>query len=119
MRPWAGRRSDQIVAAGFGVESGRSIARNLVAKSRLGPNEASVAPSSGVIPAPDAVPRACHHRSPVVRDSETITSPRPSLQAEAQPAVAPVSRRSRKAAQQLENFRSPRKSGSRPSPEDE
>jgi hypothetical protein len=68
VRPRAGRRRDEIVAARLRLEPGRPIARHAVAKPRFRPHKAAVPTyRRRIFVVPDAIHQHAHRRSPPLR----------------------------------------------------
>src|SRR4029077_16707705 len=71
VRPWTGGCRDQHVTPGLGLEAGRAVATDAVAKTRVRAHKAAVAArhpelcAGWVILVPDAVHEHAHPRSPV------------------------------------------------------
>jgi hypothetical protein len=62
--PGAGRRGDQLVAPGLGLEAGRAVARDSIAKHRIRPQELPAGAGRRVVVEPDAVYQHAHDGSP-------------------------------------------------------
>ena len=60
VRPGAGRRGDQLIAAGLGLEAGRAVAADPVAEHRIRPQELPAAAGRRVVVEPSAVDQHAH-----------------------------------------------------------